>query len=487
MSSGTSANVRRYCRVTQLRIWTGASCGIALFTRSFNRVPGLDAFGDDEIDSTNCVQTRALPPPLPPQESQATDHPHHVHVLHRLNPAQLRRAGPRPHVAGALHELRLPELTLYTRTRSLPFSSSFFSRSRPHHSTFTDPSKCHCVPTTAMAKWGEGDARWKVEDLGEAGRNVNGWHWTEFNAVPWCNDRLKQLLANIVLADADGINVKADEDVSVSGEATINQRKGKTIPAYELAVTLKWKGTDAQGEKISGEVKLPYISEENHDEDPEVQVVLTSGDNEKVRGVVFAAAKPVIFKAIATFVKELRAGGPLIGAQGDGKEHVGAQGAPVVNQHATQQEIAPEPQKTKPKGRSIEIVEKFYASSKDIYDCFTDPGRIKAYTGSGAEADPQVGGLFSFFAGSIEGAYRKLEPYHLIEMDWRFSSWPEGANSRVVIALEEQEKGSVTLTLRQSNIPETDRFGNHDVVGMTQAGWKQQVLLRIRQVFGYGA
>lgn len=343
-----------------------------------------------------------------------------------------------------------------------------------------------------MAKWGEGDARWKVEDLGEAGRNVNGWHWTEFNAIPWCKDRLKQLLANIVLAEAGGINVRTEEDISLSGEATINQRKGKTIPAYELAVTLKWKGTNVQGDDISGEIKLPYISEENHDEDPELQVVMTSGDDEKVRGVVFTSAKPIIFKAIATFVKELRAGGPLTGAQGNGTSDQVAHAAAAVEQpgkqsHASKEGNLPQLAKTKSKGRSIEIVEKFYASSKDIYDCFTDPGRMKAYTGSGAEADARVGGLFSFFGGSIEGVYRQLEPYHLIEMDWRFSSWPEGANSRVVITLEEQEKGSVTLTLRQSNIPDTDRFGNHDVVGMTQAGWKQQVLLRIRQVFGYGA
>ena len=72
-------------------------------------------------------------------------------------------------------------------------------------------------------------------------------------------------------------------------------------------------------------------------------------------------------------------------------------------------------------------------------------------------------------------------------MDWRFSSWPDGDTSRVLISLEEKEKGSVTLHLKQIGVPEADRYGNHDVLSMTQAGWKQQVLLRIRQVFGFGA
>ena len=48
---------------------------------------------------------------------------------------------------------------------------------------------------------------------------------------------------------------------------------------------------------------------------------------------------------------------------------------------------------------------------------------------------------------------------------------------------------SVVLRLEpapQTGIPDADRFGNHDVVGVTEAGWRQQVFDRIRRVFGYG-
>jgi hypothetical protein len=33
--------------------------------------------------------------------------------------------------------------------------------------------------------------RWQVADLGDAGRNVNNWHWTEKDALPWCRERLQ--------------------------------------------------------------------------------------------------------------------------------------------------------------------------------------------------------------------------------------------------------------------------------------------------------
>ena len=43
-----------------------------------------------------------------------------------------------------------------------------------------------------MAKWGEGDPRWIVEERPDA-TNVNNWHWTEKNATPWSKDRLRML------------------------------------------------------------------------------------------------------------------------------------------------------------------------------------------------------------------------------------------------------------------------------------------------------
>ena len=354
-----------------------------------------------------------------------------------------------------------------------------------------------------MAKWGEGDDRWKVSDLGDSGKNVNNWHWTEFNALPWSTDRLKELLCSMVLVDKDGTIIKIKEDdIKLTGDATINQRKGKIIPAYELDLTLKWTGTDGEENEGTGDIKVPYISEENHDEDPEVQISVTTGDGpaEKMRSLIVQHGRPLIYKAIGTFVKEISVGGPLkpgseSAAAAEAAAVAAAGAAATDNSKAdgaaapSTETKAPAPAAVKKNGssRSIEIIENYYASCKDLYECFTDTNRVRAFTGSPAEINATPGGTFSMFGGSIEGTFRELTPHSSIDMDWRFSSWPDGATSRVVISLEEKEKGSVTLTLKQTGIPDADRYGNHDVLNMTQAGWKQQVLLRIRQVFGFGA
>lgn len=44
-----------------------------------------------------------------------------------------------------------------------------------------------------MAKVGEGDARWIVEERAD-GANVNAWHWAERDVLPWAKRRLQELL-----------------------------------------------------------------------------------------------------------------------------------------------------------------------------------------------------------------------------------------------------------------------------------------------------
>ena len=54
--------------------------------------------------------------------------------------------------------------------------------------------------------------------------------------------------------------------------AQVNNRKKKVIAAYELDLRLGWEGAAADGTLVQGEVRLPYISEEQDDgEAQEVQ------------------------------------------------------------------------------------------------------------------------------------------------------------------------------------------------------------------------
>ena len=161
-----------------------------------------------------------------------------------------------------------------------------------------------------MAKLGEGDERWIVNERDD-GANVNNWHWQEKDAFAWSKDRLGDLL-RVAVPDDDGVvGLKTTGVTSLTGEAYVNRRKGKIICGYELELKMKYEGV-VDGVAVSGNVHFPYVADENVGEEPEC-VVLASGNtqaDEKAKRTLRTHAFPLLFDGVARFEKELAAGGP---------------------------------------------------------------------------------------------------------------------------------------------------------------------------------
>ena len=95
-----------------------------------------------------------------------------------------------------------------------------------------------------MAKQGEGDARWIVKER-EDGTNCNGWHWSEVNLTAWSKERLTELLtAVVVFEDSTGV-CKITAMDKCTGDVTVQSRKQKKFPLYELEIVLKWSSSNS--------------------------------------------------------------------------------------------------------------------------------------------------------------------------------------------------------------------------------------------------
>ena len=121
-----------------------------------------------------------------------------------------------------------------------------------------------------MAKLGEGDDRWIVKER-EDGANVNNWHWTSKNVSSHVNASLSSAVKDAGVFPSDGLlahcRIKSAES---SGEASINNRKGRTFLIYEIEMKLKWAGelVDGDGKTLesgSGSLTLPDVSAESLD------------------------------------------------------------------------------------------------------------------------------------------------------------------------------------------------------------------------------
>lgn len=82
---------------------------------------------------------------------------------------------------------------------------------------------------------------------------------------------------------------------SVDGDSCLNVRKAKLIASYELNIKVEWEGTTADGQTGKGVIELPYVADENHDEDPELKILLPNDDkpSQELKAAILASGKEV--------------------------------------------------------------------------------------------------------------------------------------------------------------------------------------------------
>lgn len=349
-----------------------------------------------------------------------------------------------------------------------------------------------------MAKYGEGDKRWIVEDRPD-GANVHNWHWAETDCLEWSRNQLTRSLSYLpILTGEGGLFVKTKKVEKVEGEAYVNIRKGKIIPGYELTVSIPWEGEvkDESGNSIlksEGSVEIPYIADENAGEDPEVKITVKDEGpiGKRLKDAFLAKGKPVILDKIKGYVESMAKGGPCkddleakkVAPKTEGAGGGGAQKAAATATAVVKKEVKSEGRKG---FKTIKLTERFSCRAVDMYEILMDENRWKGFTQSNAKISKNVGGEFSIFDGSVTGTNVELQEGKLIVQKWRFGSWPDGVFSTVKLTFEEPEPGVTIVKLVQTDVPEEDRYGNETVVENTERGWRDLIFHKIRAIFGFG-
>lgn len=345
-----------------------------------------------------------------------------------------------------------------------------------------------------MAKWGEGDPRWIVEERADA-KNVNNWHWTEKNATPWSKERIKTLLKDLEIETDEG-KVKVTDVINIDGEAYANNRKAKLIFFYEWVIRLEWKGTVTESDKVwKGKIEIPNLSEE-HDAD-EVDVLVTadksSDESHKLKEIVRTVGRKLIREKLAQYIKELRqefSQGMILPSKGSpnpqrsaNAENKEAFNAGVNNSAGSAKNDKNKSNTTEKVGcpistKNLTMKEEFLTTAEDLYAALTQQERLEAFIRSSVKVDASRGGTFVLFNGNVTGKFQELVSDEKIVMQWRYKSWPEGHHSTATITLDQQDDRT-QLTLTQTGIPEED-------FERTKEGWKQYYWENMKQTFFWG-
>lgn len=126
--------------------------------------------------------------------------------------------------------------------------------------------------------------------------------------------------------------------------------------------------------------------------------------------------------------------------------------------------------------KAMKTFKKYYiinSTPEAVYRALTTETTLFLWTGDAVEIDPQEGGEFSLWDGSITGRFLSLEPFNKIVQEWYFGEQDEP--SIVTIKLHEDKKGT-SFELRHENIPDE---AYEDIV----EGWETVYMQGLREFY----
>ncbi|CAH2001812.1 unnamed protein product [Acanthoscelides obtectus] len=336
-----------------------------------------------------------------------------------------------------------------------------------------------------MAKWGEGDPRWIVEERPDA-TNVNNWHWTEKNASPWSQDRIKELFKDVPVK-TDAANLKIDEVEKIEGEASANNRKGKLIFFYEWDLVLKWNGNvKGSDKKYGGTIKIPNLSEENDVSELDIQVSLETddGDGSKLKEIMMKEGKELVRTQLGKYISGLKeefSKGMILPKKGEVKPDSVKILTSGFNKKINMDPVGNNENKQlglKIDTCTIKQTQKFQCTAQEFYDALTRSELVTAFTRGDVILEPTEGGKFSLFGGNISGKFEELAPAKKIVKQWRYKQWPEGHYSTVTIDIK-QKDDHTEVTLEQVGVPKQE-------MDVTKDNWQRYYWDAMKQTFGFG-
>jgi len=347
-----------------------------------------------------------------------------------------------------------------------------------------------------MAKWGEGDPRWIVEERPDA-TNVNNWHWTEKNADTWSKKKLEELFVNQVIESPSVGSVVIEEIEKCDGEARVNNRKGKLIFFYEWELKLKWKGhVNGKDEpEVKGNIEIPNLSEEHDDmKDVDIDINLTTTGPEATLLKEMLrkgdGAKAIRGK-LKIYVDCLRTefGANVILPAKDSIPAPKTKNVTKVKQNSVSVNKSDETKQMKNLAISggskvevtdIELTENFKCTGQELYNALTQKEMMQVFTGGEVKmTEAKKGETFEMIGGNVQGYFVELVPFTKIVQKWRLKAWPDGYFALVEINIK-QSNEDTKLTLNVKQVPEKE-------VENTKMGWKRYYFESIKRVFGFGS
>ncbi|KAL2161902.1 hypothetical protein VTH06DRAFT_7687 [Thermothelomyces fergusii] len=320
--------------------------------------------------------------------------------------------------------------------------------------------------------------------------NPNNWHWVNKDTSAWTRQWFEDNLTKIEAKEGD-VAAKITKVISMVGDVEVAQRKGKVITIFDVKLTLEYTGSTPEDDDISGTITVPEVSHDLAEDEFvfEIDIYSESKEKQPVKDLVRSKIVPQLR---TEFLKLAPA---LIAEHGKDIQH--APGSNPSSGFSTPKYLPQTTSSAKSatttsssttsktpivNTTTVTDNEEFRTTAEELYQTFTDPQRIAAFT----RAPPKVfegakkGGKFELFGGNVSGEYLELEQPKKIVQSWRLDQWPAGHYSTLQIEFDQNDVDKVTtMRVEWKGVP----IGQEEV---TKRNWGEYYVRSIKRTFGFG-
>lgn len=328
--------------------------------------------------------------------------------------------------------------------------------------------------------------------------NPNNWHWVNKDTSEWARDYLERNLVGISARNGD-TSARVAKITSMEGDVDVSQRKGKVITLFDVKLQLEYEGKTGAEDLVRGSITIPEVAHDTEESEYVFDIDINNNASSK---------QPVKDLVRSEIVPQLRAalhklGPALISEHGKDLQHAPSSDPSsgyttpqtIVNSStAAQANAKPSTSSTSTTSEgakkggplvnttTVTSTEEFRTTAAELFETFTSPERISAFTRSPPTVfeGAHPGGKFALFGGNVSGSYLAVDSPTKIVQNWRLGQWPEGHYSKLEIVFDQNDRDSVTvMRVKWEGVP----VGQEEV---TRRNWGEYYIRSIKTTFGFG-
>lgn len=340
--------------------------------------------------------------------------------------------------------------------------------------------------------------------------NVNNWHWTDKNCLPWAKDYFQKVLTGKEFhSSSNDIQFTITSISQLEGDCEVNQRKGKLMSLFDMNMTLEFT-TKCKENSYNGTIKIPEIAFDSEAESYQYDISILkerSDDSFLIRSFFKSDVKnqlsSIFYKfnddLLAENAKDIQLDAEKVTstytAQNAQKTKATTSSVAKNTKNELSSTVKAAPTSTvtassKENTSTIKFQETFTTKAVQLYQTYLSPQFIQAWSrGTFHPLTPLASSLLSegesygLFNDNIITSINHLkegEKECQIIMSWRLNDWIEGQVSQLCLKFHESsEFGETTMEVVWSGVP----LGQEDRV---RDRFKEIYVRGVKIIFGFG-